>query len=101
MRILHALDRESRLLTLTSMGTTAEGRAIPLAVLADPPVEAPEAVDRSRRTVVYIQANIHAGEVEGKEACLMLLRELVRDPGRRAQLLGDTVLLVAPLYNAD
>ena len=33
-----------------------------------------------KRMVVYIQANIHAGEVEGKEASLMLARDIVLDP---------------------
>ena len=48
---------------------------------------------------VYIQANIHAGEVEGKEACLELLREIAS--GQHAEWLKSTVLLIAPIFNPD
>jgi hypothetical protein len=49
--------------------------------------------------VVYIQANIHAGEVEGKEVAQMLLREVAA--GEHREWLESLVLLVAPIYNAD
>src|SRR5207237_8086185 len=43
-------------------------------------------------------ANIHAGEVEGKEASLMLLRDLVSSSRK---LRARMVVLIAPIYNAD
>ena len=51
------------------------------------------------KTRVYIQANIHAGEVEGKEAVLWLLRSIAK--GERNEWLKTTVLLINPIYNAD
>jgi Zinc carboxypeptidase len=48
---------------------------------------------------VLVQANIHGGEVEGKEAALILLRELAQ--GRHAELLKNLQIFVLPLYNAD
>ena len=81
-----------------SFGTTHEGRSLPLAVVgaADASVEA---VRRSGKVRVYIQGNIHAGEVEGKESAQMLLRDLAA--GRRAEWLDKMVFLVAPIFNAD
>jgi len=99
LEFLHALDEESGRIRVEFFGVTAEGRPLPLAVCGDPPPAAPGDIDRDERTVVFIQANIHAGEVEGKEACLMLLREIVR--GELSHLLEGTVLLVAPDFNAD
>src|SRR6185295_3956845 len=49
--------------------------------------------------VVFIMANIHAGEVEGKEATEHLMRDIVT--GSFGALLDHIVLLVAPIYNAD
>jgi hypothetical protein len=49
--------------------------------------------------VVYLLGNIHAGEVEGKEAAQMLLRDLAVGPLRT--LLESLVLLVVPIYNTD
>lgn len=48
---------------------------------------------------VYINANIHAGEVEGKEAVQELLRELLQ--GQHAELHASLDLVVCPTYNAD
>jgi hypothetical protein len=52
-----------------------------------------------RKPVVLVQANIHAGEVEGKEAVLALLRRLVTDSA--PNLLDSLTLMVVPVYNAD
>ena len=49
--------------------------------------------------VLYLQGNIHGGEVEGKEALQILLREIAS--GQHASWLDDMILLIAPLYNAD
>jgi hypothetical protein len=82
-----------------TFGFSMEGRALPLAVVGRLPDGSPESVRASGRTVVYLQGNIHAGEVEGKESLLTLLREVAQ--GRHLQLLDSLVLLVAPIYNAD
>ena len=52
-----------------------------------------------RKPIVLLQANIHAGEVEGKEAVLALLRTVVTDA--RPNLLDSLTLIVVPMYNAD
>ncbi|HSI72268.1 MAG TPA: M14 family metallopeptidase, partial [Fimbriimonas sp.] len=54
---------------------------------------------RLGKPIVFIQANIHAGEVEGKEAILAVLRR--HSQAGPSGLLGKIVLLVAPIYNAD
>ncbi|HXC16843.1 MAG TPA: M14 family zinc carboxypeptidase [Holophagaceae bacterium] len=48
---------------------------------------------------VYINANIHGGEVEGKEAMQELFRELLQ--GQHAELRANLDLVVCPAYNAD
>ncbi len=87
-----------RLIRLKSFGTTHEGRSLPLAVVGASDAS-PEAVRRSGKIRVYIQGNIHAGEVEGKESAQMLLRDLAA--GRRQEWLDKMVFLVAPIFNAD
>lgn len=90
----------SPLVRLDTLGYTSAGRAIPLAVVGRGLTGTdPAAVKRLGKTVVYIQGNIHAGEVEGKEVALMLLREIAA--GQHGAWLDSLVLLVAPIYNAD
>ena len=95
---LNALPRSPRI-HLTAMGYTGEGRSIPLVVVGNVADASPATVLRSGKVRVYLQANIHAGEVEGKEALLQLLRDVAA--GRHVRWLDSLVVLVAPIYNAD
>ena len=72
---------------------------MPWVLASRPLVSGPAEAHRSGKPVVWMQANIHAGEVEGKEAAQMLLRDLTRGPLR--PLLDSLVLLVVPIYNTD
>lgn len=80
-------------------GTTAEGRALPLMIFSSPSISTPVEAQRSGKPVIFIQANIHAGEVEGKEAMLNLSRRIAE--GELKGLLRNLVILIAPIYNAD
>ncbi len=92
--------RATRLpLRVGSIGTTFEGRSIPYIVASRPLFDSPEAARRSGRPVVYVQGNIHGGEVEGKEALQALVRDLLADPA--PNVLDSIVLVAVPLYNAD
>ncbi len=95
---MKAMAAASPQIHLTTYGYTFEGRPMPLAVIGAPNAT-PEAVLATGKTRVFIQGNIHAGEVEGKEAALWLLRSLAK--GERAAWLKDVVLLITPIYNAD
>lgn len=81
------------------MGRTTEGRELPYVVASRPPVSTPEGARRLGRPVVFVQGNIHSGEVEGKEALQALVRDLLLD--RRANVLDSIVLIALPNYNAD
>jgi len=48
---------------------------------------------------IYVNANIHAGEVEGKEAIQQVIRELLQ--GKHPALRRNLDLVVMPAYNAD
>ncbi len=81
------------------LGLSPQGKVLPYIIAARPLVDAPARAARTGKPVIYLQANIHAGEVEGKEAALMLLRELTL--GSLTPLLDSVVLVVVPMYNAD
>jgi dipeptidyl aminopeptidase/acylaminoacyl peptidase len=84
---------------LTELGRSSEGRSIPLLILADPPLTTAQAATRSGKLICLIIGNIHAGEVCGKEALPILLREEFSSP--HPPLLKDLILAVAPIYNPD
>ena len=78
---------------LETFGTSEEGRALPLLVIGERDRQ------RARAPVVLVMANIHAGEVEGKEATLHLARRILG--GDLTSLRGSATWLLAPIYNAD
>ena len=99
LRVAQGVVTASALAKFESFGTSEEGRALPLLILSEPAVATPEAAQRLGRPIVLVQANIHAGEVEGKEAALILARRL--SSGDLRSLLKQLVVLIAPIYNAD
>lgn len=82
-----------------SIGESPEGRDLPLLVLSAHGVHTPEAARALGLPIVLFQCGIHAGEVEGKEAVLMLVRDLLG--GRDGALLERVTLVVLPLFNPD
>ena len=81
----------SPLLTIETFGRTAQGRAL-YAVRAAKP-------GNQRKPVLLAQAGIHAGEIDGKDAGLMLLRDIALRGKHR--LLDRADLVFVPMFNAD
>jgi len=99
MAFLYRAQKQSEWIRIRSLGNTSEGRMIPLVIVSEQPIRTPADLHRYPLPVVLIMANIHAGEVEGKEACQMLLRDIVS--GGRKDLLSNQLLLIVPNFNAD
>ena len=97
--LIEAIASRSEVVRLGELGPSVEGRAIPLMILADPPVASAEVARASGKLVAFAFGNIHAGEVCGKEALLMLARELALEPDH--PLLDELVVVLCPIYNAD
>ncbi|MGE3126068.1 MAG: M14 family metallopeptidase [Fimbriimonadaceae bacterium] len=95
---LDGLQRAGAPMRLEYIGTSTKGKPIPLVVAARPLPSSPQDAARMGRPIVYVQANIHAGEVEGKEAILHLLRRYSQE---KEGILDKIVLLVNPIYNSD
>ena len=98
-------------LKLTRFGVSPEGRDLMLVVAASGGEFTPEAARASGKEIVFVQAGIHAGEIEGKDAGLMLLRDLVdaKAAGARTSpaaerlkhALDHAILLYLPIFNVD
>lgn len=97
--VLDALDAQTDFMHRETLLLTEQGRSVPMVVLADPPVTTPEEAFQSGKLIVYIQANIHGGEVEGKEASLIAMRDILY--GDKQHLLENQILIFVPVYNAD
>jgi len=99
IEVLDALDSQTDLMYRETLLLTREGRDVPIVVLANPPVSSPAQAEASGKPVIAIQANIHGGEVEGKEASLIVMRDILF--GDKQHLLDNQILVFVPIYNAD
>ena len=99
MSYIEALQKRSNLLHLEYMATSKEGKKIPVVVLANPKVTSVEEAKKSGKPVMYIQGNIHSGEVEGKEIVQQIMRDILL--GDKKHLLDNQILIFAPIYNTD
>jgi hypothetical protein len=86
-------------LHVTRLGKAPSGKDIPMLVLSRPAVRTAAEAKSLHRPIVYLQGNIHGGEVEGKEAVLSLLRDLSLD--RFQNVLDSLVIIAVPIYNID
>jgi hypothetical protein len=82
-----------------SIGKSTMGKDIPMIVLANPKISSPAEAKASGKPVIYIQGNIHAGEVEGKEVIMMLMRDIL--VGDQQTLLKNQIIIFVPIYNTD
>jgi hypothetical protein len=96
---LTAIQSKSNHVHVFSMGKSLEGKDIPVAVLSKDKIKTAEQAHASGKQVIYIQGNIHAGEVEGKEVIMMLMRDILL--GNKMNLLDNQIILFAPIYNTD
>lgn len=99
MSFLNEIKQLSPYISLHTIGKSTLGVDIPMAVLANPMISKAEQAKASGKPVVYIQANIHAGEVEGKEVAMMLMRDILL--GDKMDLLKNQIIIFVPIYNVD
>jgi murein tripeptide amidase MpaA len=83
-----------------SFGKSGQGRDLPLLIASESQVFTPAKAKNQGKAVVLIQACIHSGEPDGKDAGFALLRDLVITK-TAAGLLENVVLLFIPIYNTD
>ncbi|MBA2620844.1 MAG: peptidase M14 [Acidobacteria bacterium] len=94
------LDVASDLISYKNFGKSGEGRDLPLLIAAADKAFTPAVAHKQGKAVVFIQACIHAGESDGKDAGLALLRDIAITK-TRVELLEGVVIIFVPIYNVD
>ena len=95
-RLAHA----SSAIEFEIFGQSGQGRDLPLLIASESDTFTPEAAHAQGKAIVLIQACIHSGEPDGKDAGFALLRDIAITKSA-AGILDNVVLLFMPLYNAD
>lgn len=94
------LDAASPLIKYAAYGKSGEGRDLPLLIAAKDGAFSPQLAKEQGKAVVLVQAGIHAGEIDGKDAGFALLRDIAITK-TRTHLLDNVVILFQVIYNVD
>jgi hypothetical protein len=93
------LAAASEWIKYTTFGQSGRGRDLPLLIASKTKDFTPDAA-RRKGPILLIINGIHSGEIAGKEASFMLLRDMVITK-QKASLLENLTLLIVPIYNVD
>lgn len=99
IQFIFSLQKSSDKIAVTKLTDSFEGRMIPLVIISQRGIRSLHESRLYPKPVVLINANIHAGEVEGKEAVLMLMRDFAHN--RMDALLDNQHILIIPIFNPD
>ncbi|MDP2236844.1 MAG: M14 family metallopeptidase [Bacteroidales bacterium] len=100
MSFVKQLDDFSNKIHTNVFGISPQGRDLVYLVYDKDGLNDSQAIRDAGRIVLFVQACIHPGESEGKDAMLMLLRDLVVHK-QHANFFQNVSLLFIPIFNAD
>jgi hypothetical protein len=100
IRYCKQLEAGSNWVKYSTFGVSGQGRDLPLLIVSSDRAFTPEAARATGKPIVLVQNGIHSGEIEGKDACLALVRDLAV-LRKRPALLDHAILLVIPIFSVD
>src|ERR1035441_5739164 len=100
VEISHRLEKASNQVKVLNIGATPEGRTMIALVVSKDHAFTPEAAARTNKVVIMIQSGIHAGEIEGKDTVLMLVRDMTVTR-KYAAWLDKAIFVTIPVFNVD
>ncbi|SQH74377.1 conserved exported protein of unknown function [Shewanella benthica] len=96
---LDKLVAQTDKLNKVSLGKSPQGRDIWMIIASSEGADTPAVLAENGKPSVLVQAGIHSGEIDGKDAGMMLLRDIVL--GNKGALLDNANLLFVPIFSVD
>ncbi len=94
------IEKNTEFAKLLPLAVTPQGRELYYFVVNKDKEFDLNIIKQSDKSVILIQNGIHAGEIEGKDACMLLLRDILITKGKE-NLLDNVIIIVIPVINAD
>ncbi len=94
------LEKASPFVKVVRYGTSPEGRPLLVLILSRDRAFTPEAMAHSKKPLVFINNGIHSGEIEGKDADLILARDICISK-TKASLLDTVNVMIVPVFSVD
>ncbi|MFH1119318.1 MAG: M14 family metallopeptidase [Bacteroidota bacterium] len=96
----YKLSEASPITSIKNIGLSPQGREIPMMIIDRDGLTDPQSIRAKGRIIALVQACIHPGEPDGKDAMLILLRDLLIDK-KQKDLLENVSILFIPIFNVD
>ncbi len=100
MKYYQNISDYSEYAELISFGISPQGRELKCLIVSKDKVFDPVEIKKTNKPIVLIISGIHAGEIEGKDASMILLREILITK-EQEYLIDDAVLMVVPIFSVD
>ncbi|MCX8010195.1 MAG: M14 family metallopeptidase [Ignavibacteria bacterium] len=100
MKYFKQFEKHSPYAKMFSFGKSGEERSLNVLVVSKDRAFTPREVQKTNKVIVMIQNGIHAGEIDGKDASMLLLRDILVTK-EKFHLLDNVILLVIPILNVD
>ncbi len=100
LAFLEKLDAHSEAMYMADFGLSPQQRPLKYVIYDREGLTNPDDIKASGRVLLMVQAGIHPGESEGKDAMLLLLRDQVKEQKHKA-LFEQVSLLFIPVFNVD
>ena len=100
MSYFRKLSDASPYAKMISFGVSPQGRNLYCVIVSKDKAFNPADAKKTGKPIILIENGIHSGEIEGKDACMILLREILITK-ERANLIDNTILLVVPIFSVD
>ncbi len=100
MEYFTRLDENSEFGKMVNIGKSPQGRDIGCLIVSKDKAFTPEEAKATGKPIILILNGIHAGEIEGKDATMMLIREMLITK-EKENMLDDVILLIIPIFNVD
>lgn len=94
------LANASPMAALVNLGVSPGGKEIPMMIIDRDGLKSADAIRAKGRIIVLIQACIHPGEPDGKDATLLLIRDMLIE-NKHKDLLEKASILFIPIFNVD
>jgi len=93
-------EKQSEYCKFLSMGTSPQGREINYLIVSKDKYFTPQEAKRSGKSILFINNGIHSGEIEGKDACMLLVRDLLSNKDKN-KFLDSIILIIVPILSVD
>ncbi len=85
---------------IETFGVSPQGRDLICVIVSKDKLFTPANVKQNRKPIVFIENGIHSGEIEGKDASMLLLREIL-ETKEKYNYLENLILIIVPIFSVD